>query len=275
MGYLQRAHHASFVMNADVVTSSAGPFYCNRPFNTIHQAIIRDILDNGTVIVMPAGNGWNGTHCAENGVLAPVFPLHPRYDDRIIIVSSTDRNDYHTFINPDNGIDGTHSHFSYVDITAPGFGMLGAWSTLNHDGTPSESPYTRRATGTSFATPIVAGVVALIRSINPNLTPREVKDIIKATADPIADAHLFPGLVGAGRVNAYRAVRAVCEITAPTINLINQPPITADKTIISCGTINVQNVTVTNNARLELQAVDRISISGGFSIQPGASFRIR
>ncbi|NEQ25603.1 MAG: S8 family serine peptidase, partial [Microcoleus sp. SIO2G3] len=38
--------------------------------------------------------------------------------------------------------------------------------------------------GTSMATPHVAGVAALIFSANPNLTANEVENIITATADP-------------------------------------------------------------------------------------------
>jgi len=43
-------------------------------------------------------------------------------------------------------------------------------------------------------------------SVNPSLTPAEVKSIIQQTADPIVDEHLYPGQIGAGRINACRAV---------------------------------------------------------------------
>jgi serine protease AprX len=64
--------------------------------------------------------------------------------------------------------------------------------------------------GTSMATPHVAGAVALIVEANPNLTPEEIKQILIDTATDRGD----PGrdnVYGAGRVNAYAAVVAALD----------------------------------------------------------------
>jgi hypothetical protein len=45
-------------------------------------------------------------------------------------------------------------------------------------------------------------------SVNPCLTPSWVQDILKNTTDPIVDAADYPGLVGTGRLNVYKAVLA-------------------------------------------------------------------
>lgn len=60
--------------------------------------------------------------------------------------------------------------------------------------------------GTSMATPHVAGVVALIRSANKNLTPAQVRQILKSTATPLSpnDTNQY----GAGIVQADKAVQA-------------------------------------------------------------------
>lgn len=204
--YLERAHHASLAMNADVLTSSAGGWYCDTNFNEIERMAVREILDNGTVIVMPAGNGLNGMHCFNASTQSdqPWRPLHPYYDNRIIIVSSTDKYDNH-FHKPAN-VDYTHSHYLDVDICAPGYNMMGAASTMDSYGNPVSWPYYGDCSGTSFATPLVAGVCALIKSVNRCLTPEDIQDIIKQTADPIQDENSYPGLLGAGRINAYQAV---------------------------------------------------------------------
>jgi subtilisin family serine protease len=68
-------------------------------------------------------------------------------------------------------------------------------------------PYYQNWSGTSFSAPITAGVAALIKSINPCLTPEDVQTILKTTTDPIIDANLYPGKVGTGRLNAYKAVK--------------------------------------------------------------------
>lgn len=121
--YLERAHHASLAMHADILTSSAGGWNCDRNFNDIERIAVKEILDNGTVIVMPAGNGNQGSHCYSPDLESdqPWRPLHPYYDNRIIIVSSTDINDNHH-----NGTDSSHSHYAEVDICAPGYTVMGA-----------------------------------------------------------------------------------------------------------------------------------------------------
>ena len=203
---VEKAQHASFVMNADVITSSASCWNTNLMDDSDLSIIIREILDNGTAIVMPAGNGPTGTHNpAPTGGDQPFYPFHPNFDERIIIVSSTDTLDYHTFIDSNN-TDHTHSHYADVDICAPGYNTMGAMCTQNSDGSPNTWPYYGFCVGTSFATPIVAGVCALIKSVNKCLSPADIQHIIKTTADPIADANLYPGLVGAGRINAYQAL---------------------------------------------------------------------
>lgn len=64
--------------------------------------------------------------------------------------------------------------------------------------------------GTSGATPIVAGICALMLSVNPNLTAREVKQILKDTADKIGNPNDYINghsvRYGYGRVNADKAV---------------------------------------------------------------------
>ncbi|RMG87342.1 MAG: peptidase S8 and S53 subtilisin kexin sedolisin [Bacteroidetes bacterium] len=65
--------------------------------------------------------------------------------------------------------------------------------------------------GTSASTPLVAGICALILSVNPDLTAKEVKEILEKTADKIGDPSEYSAdghsrKFGYGRVNADRAV---------------------------------------------------------------------
>lgn len=99
---------------------------------------------------------------------------------------------------------------------------LGIWTTDNEgfgdDFTPG-SRYTGDFGGTSSATPLVAGICALVLSANPNLSAQEVKDIIQKTADKITDDELdingenhgsytngHSEWFGYGKVNAAKAV---------------------------------------------------------------------
>jgi len=205
--YLARALHASNVMGVDIITSSAGGWYSCPDPTGIDQLVVKEILDNGTTIIMPAGNGA-GTHnfCAAIDPInhSAFFPLSPYYDERIILVSSTGSDDKHQFITS-SGTNGTHSHYPDVDLCSPGYNTFVATST-NCGG--NVWPYSVGANGTSFASPIVAGVASLMYSVNECLTPSLCQDILKNTTDPIVDAQNFPNGVGTGRVNAYEAVKA-------------------------------------------------------------------
>ena len=61
------------------------------------------------------------------------------------------------------------------------------------------------ATGTSFSSPIAAGVAGLVLSVNPSLTPDQVRTILIQSADDLGAAGWDP-IFGYGRVNASRAV---------------------------------------------------------------------
>lgn len=62
--------------------------------------------------------------------------------------------------------------------------------------------------GTSMASPHVAGVAALVRATNPNLTPKQVRKLLTETAIPAGDALHY----GAGIVDAEKAVTKAKEM---------------------------------------------------------------
>jgi len=76
----------------------------------------------------------------------------------------------------------------------------------------------RTSQGTSMATPLVSGAAALLRQVNPALTPRQIKALLMNTAQPVVDAKGRPmpiSMQGAGRIDvaeaAARTVRALVD----------------------------------------------------------------
>ncbi len=254
---LKKALHASNVMGANVIVSCAGAsLKCSPDPDSGEELIVKEILDNGTVIVMPAGNGLGGYHCGTppNNYYA-FYPFNPVYDERIIVVTSTDFNDYHQFYYQNEA---THSHFPAVDICAPGYDIMGASQT---DCGSNQWPYYGSYGGTSFSSPIVAGVCALLKSIDPEFSPAEIQYFIKSTADPVSDANNYPGMLGAGRINAFKAVEKAYYCN-PVI--VNSDETWSDNRIIVCG------IEVTNNAKLTITGEVKLSKRSAIIIERGA-----
>ncbi|MDF3029107.1 MAG: hypothetical protein K0S23_3414 [Fluviicola sp.] len=112
-----------------------------------------------------------------------------------------------------------HNETMKPDIAAPGVSVASSISSY------TDAVYTAIATiafnnknydfarfsGTSMATPCVAGIVSLILDANPNLSSQQVKNIIKTTArlDNYTGNIVAPGDTkwGMGKINAYAAVQ--------------------------------------------------------------------
>jgi len=156
---------------------------------TIQQA--EQITQGGTTLVLAGGNN---NLSAYHSLIATV--------PGVIVVSSVNSNNMH-------GPTG-HARNQWIDICAPGWGIRVA-------GGNSNSHYVTE-NGTSVAAPFVSGTIALMLSVAPWLTPAEIENTLKSTANPIADASSFPGQLGAGRLNTYEAVYSVTpRITGPDV----------------------------------------------------------
>lgn len=160
---------------ADVINLSWGaPVESVTEANTIMYAYFL-----GAVIVAASGNSNDAT------VNFPAAYPH------VISVSSTANND--------TKATGT-TYGQWIDVSAPGVNIL------------STAPGNAYAvlSGTSMASPLVAGLAALMKTYNPMLGPDQIKQCIKNNTDNIDFMNPnFIGKLGTGRINAFKAMQCV------------------------------------------------------------------
>jgi subtilisin family serine protease len=95
------------------------------------------------------------------------------------------------------------SYGSWVDISAPGVSIYSTYHDHNADATD----YVAALSGTSMATPLVAGCAANLWSQFPTWTAAQVWERLRTTAENVDAANAtFVGQLGAGRVNLHRAL---------------------------------------------------------------------
>lgn len=164
---------------------------------TVEANAVAYAVGKGVVVVAAMGNDGSGN------------PSYPAAYPDVVSVGAIDSAEKKASFSQ------TGSH---IDVVAPGVGIL---STV-----PGGTYGTK--SGTSMATPHVAGVAALIRSVKPTATVAEVTDILRTTAKPLRDVATDPipnDRYGWGLVDAAAAVAkaappvivktAICPVTQP------------------------------------------------------------
>lgn len=203
---------------------------------------IRHAVDNGADVINMSLGSYGGKGCANVEVDAINYAI----SKNVLVVASSGNERHGSVgcparlpgimaigaINRDGSIVANVSWGSnwgsQQSVMAPGIHIAAAdnasspewWEGKKkvHDKVFSYSDrYVLKFNGTSAAAPHVAGVAALVRSINPQLTPAQVKDIIqKTTTNPGSQAGKLPNSTyGHGIVNAYNAVTYTKQYHSP------------------------------------------------------------
>jgi subtilisin family serine protease len=172
----------------------------------------------GCVIVFAAGNSNHDINDPEGGTVDG-FATHPD----VIAVAACNSRDQKS----------NYSNFGKeISICAPssGSGGLGILTsdvrgTFQYQGVTYEAgyaagDYTKSFGGTSSATPLVAGICALLLSVNPALTAKQVKEILESTTRKIGNPDSYDDnghsiYFGFGCVNADAAVQKALASLAP------------------------------------------------------------
>ena len=175
-------------LGADIISSSLGYIdwytWQDMDGNTAVTTIGGDIAaSRGIVVVNSAGNEGTGIN---NTLIAPAD------GDSVIAVAAVTSS-------------GTRSSFSSIGPSADGRtkpDVAAMGSSVTVASTSNPTGYTT-SSGTSFSCPLTSGVAALVLSVNPNLTPMQVRDALRETA---SQASAPDNYLGWGILNAYDAV---------------------------------------------------------------------
>ncbi len=175
--------------------SFGGPSY----FQTM-QMIVDYAYNKGCVLVAAAGNNGDGFEDPNN----VNYVGYPAACNHVIAVGATNGNDKKA----------AFSQFgTWIDVMAPGGykndgGIMDILLNRGVHSTTAGNSYGKMV-GTSMASPIVAGLCGLMKSVDPNLTPDRLTYLLKASCDNIESlqAPEHQGKIGAGRINAFKAVK--------------------------------------------------------------------
>lgn len=160
------ADHGATVINMSVAGPQASPIIANE---------IAYARSKGITLVAAAGDD-------------PATLAYPAADPNVISVGATDQRNQGAY---------PASAITKVDLAAPGVGIR---VSVPEKGGSGYYEYS----GTSFATPQVSGVIALMQTVHPGLKPDDALRILRSTARNTGS----PAQTGAGIIDAGRAVQA-------------------------------------------------------------------
>ena len=198
---------------------AANPYFplSTRAHRAVEKCATQGRGGKGCVVVFAAGNDNHDINNPAGGTLDG-FATHP---DVIAVAASTSMD-----------AKSNYSNFGKeISICAPSSGA-GGWGILTCDvtgvdprtGAPlgyDDGDYTYDFGGTSSACPLVAGIAALILSVNPEMTSAQVKKLLEETARKIGDEAEYKNghsiSFGRGCVNAVAAVEKIVRSAQPLI----------------------------------------------------------
>ncbi len=157
---------------AKVINCSWG----NYSYSNTEQSVINYVVAHGALLVGAAGND------SQEKV------IYPAGYNGALAVGATDSSDKIVYF----------SNYGHgIDVMAPGLNIESTWQPNTY----------ASLSGTSMASPLVAGLAALVFSRFPNYTPGQVAEQIRVNADDITTLNpSYAYLLGSGRINAYKAV---------------------------------------------------------------------
>ncbi|GGJ17584.1 S8 family serine peptidase [Streptomyces brasiliensis] len=192
--------------HAKIISMSLGDPARRDGTDPMSQSLNALSAETGALFVVAAGNSYQSPYAVGS----------PGAADAALTVAAVDSSDqvaYFSSAGPREGDDALKP-----DISAPGVDILAARSQYSAEG---EGYYTTMS-GTSMATPHVAGAAALLAQQHPDWTGQQLKDALMSTSKPTPDFTAYQA--GSGRVDAAAAVHATVTATGSVFGGLVQWP---------------------------------------------------
>lgn len=176
-------------------------------YSATAQSVINGAYNAGAICVAAAGNN------------SDIEPHYPSAYDHVISVGNTTSSDAKS---------SSSSYGGWVDVSAPGSSIYSTYPFNTYN----------TISGTSMASPLVAGLVGLMLSHNPNLNMADVENCLYSTCDPVTGSN--SQWMGAGRINAFKAMNCVTssKTAKPNVDFY------ADVTTSCNGDVNFTDLTL-------------------------------
>lgn len=159
----------------------------NEEYSPSENDAIQRAVDAGIVVVASAGNKESSSY------------LYPASYENVISVGS---------ISSDNQISYFSNHNNKVDVVAPGENIY----------TCKKYGQYQYIDGTSFSAPFVSGIAAVLKAIDPDLSPLEIEEIIENSATDRGTVGR-DNYYGYGVVNFYQAVSQAIPSIVPVSSI--------------------------------------------------------
>ena len=208
------------------------------------------IYDASTLLV-----GYYGPFNGVPDLVDPATTYPASHPKAIAVGAATDRDrrsDYSEYL-------------GHLDFVAPSNGGWNDIATLDPVGAVGWTPgdFKMNFGGTSAATPLAAGIAALMLSLNPTLTRDEVLQIMHGTCDKIGGvtygANGTHPEYGYGRVNAARAVASALPLLSVADVAVNEGAISASPAAVFTITLSAQAV---RDVTVQFTTVDGTALGG-------------
>ena len=157
----------------------------------MHSRILDEAMELGVAVSNAAGNDGENNDGLSGMSASSLSITVASTDDKNTIDRDDDTIASYSSRGPrkDNGAQNPLNEL-IPEISAPGTNIIQAEGCVSSGGCnnfvggdASDNTYTGRGSGTSYAAPAVTGIVALIWEANENLTPLQIKEILKHTSE--------------------------------------------------------------------------------------------